>query len=144
MCFSARHIFATFGVLDDLDSGQGPEFVAGETQEMLKRWGVNHDPSSAYFPQTNGRAEVAVRINKRILDDNFGPNGSLGDDKVVRALLQLRNTLYRYCGLSSAEALFGRRLKDSVPRLDKSVPIFQSPQIHPTWGLGCKKKSYSF
>ena len=100
---------------------------------MLKRWGVNHDPSSAYFPQSNGRAEVAVRITKRILEDNVGPNGSLDNDKVVRALLQLRNTPDRDCGLSAAEVLFGRRLKDSMPRLDKSVPVFQSPQIHPTW-----------
>ena len=114
-------------MLDDLSSDGGPEFIAGETQEMLKRWGVNHDPSSAYFPQSNGRAEVAVRITKRILEDNVGPNGSLDNDKVVRALLQLRNTPDRDCGLSAAEVLFGRRLKDSMPRLDKSVPVFQSP-----------------
>ena len=79
---------------------------------MLKRWGVNHDPSFAYFPQSNGRAEVAVRITKRILEDNVGPNGSLDNDKVVRALLQLRNTPDRDCGLSAAEVLFSRRLKD--------------------------------
>ena len=71
LCRALRRIFATFGVPDDLSSDGGPEFIAGETQEMLKRWGVNHDPSSAYFPQSNGRAEVAVRITKRILEDNI-------------------------------------------------------------------------
>ena len=110
-----------------------PEFIAGETKDMLKKWGVNHDPSSAYLPQWNGRAEVALRITKRILEDNVGPHGSLDNDMVVRALLQLRNTPDRDCGLSAAEVLFGCRLKDSMPCLDKSVPVFQSPQIHPTW-----------
>ena len=126
-------MFATFGVPDDLSSDGGPEFIAEETEDMLKRWGVNHNPSSAYFPQSNGRAEVAVRITKRILQDNMGPNGNLNNDNVVRALLQLRNTPDRDCGLSSAEVLFGRRLKDSMPRLEKSIPVFQSPQIHPIW-----------
>ena len=52
-------------------------------------------------------------ITKRIFKDNVGPNGSLDNDNVVRALLQLRNTPDRDCGLSDAEVLFGRRLKDS-------------------------------
>ena len=97
-------------MLDDLSSDGGPEFIAGETQEMLKRWGVNHYPrwgvnhcpSSAYFPQSNGQAEVAVRITN--LEDNVGPNGSLNNIKVVRALLQLRNTQYRDCGPSAAKS----------------------------------------
>ena len=133
LCKALRHMFATFGVPDDLSSDGGPEFTADETEDMLIRWGVNHSPSSAYFPQSNGRAEVAVRITKRILEDNVGPNGSLNNDNVVRALLQLRNTPDRDCGLSSAEVLFGRPLKDSMPRLDKSISIFKSPQIHPLW-----------
>ena len=133
LCKALRHIFATFGVPDDLSSDGGPEFIAGETEDMLRRWGVNLTPSSAYFPQSNGRAEVAVRITKRILEDNTGPNGSLNNDNVVRALLQLRNTPDKDCGLSAAEVLFGRRLKDTMPCLDKSMHIFASPQIHPIW-----------
>ena len=133
LCKALRHMFTTFGVPDDLSSDGGPKFTADETEDMLIRWGVNHSPSSAYFPQSNGRAEVAVRITKRILEDNVGPNGSLNNDNVVRALLQLRNTPDRDCGLSSAEVLFGRPLKDSMPRLDKSISIFESPQIHPLW-----------
>ena len=62
------------------------------TSEFLKRWGVTHTLSSAYFPQFNGRAEVAVRITKRLLEDHVGPDGSMDSDSLVVAFLQLRNT----------------------------------------------------
>ena len=126
LCEALRQVFAIFGVPDDLSSDGGPEFSATETNDLLERWGVNHTLSSAYFPQSNGRAEVVVRITKRLLEDNLGPDGSINNDKIVRALLQLRNTLDRDCNLSPAEVLFGRPLKDAMPRLDKSVAIFES------------------
>ena len=48
--------------------------------------------TSSYFPQSNGRAEVAVKITKRLLEGNMGPapGGSIDKDKAVRGLLQLR------------------------------------------------------
>jgi len=133
LCDALRRVFATFGIPDDLSSDGGPEFIAGETEDLLKRWGVNHTISSAYFPQSNGRAEVAVRITKRLLEDNMGPDGSINNDKIVRALLQLRNTPDKDCKLSPAEVLFGRPLKDAMPRLDKTVAVFENPQMHPSW-----------
>ena len=133
LCEALRQVFATFGVPDDLSSDGGPEFTAMETEDLLNRWGVNHTLSSAYFPQSNGRAEVAVRITKRLLEDHVGEGGSLNNDDIVRALLQLRNTPDRDCNLSPAEVLFGHQLKDAMPKLDKSVPIFDSPQVHVNW-----------
>ena len=133
LCEALRHVFVTFGVPDDLSSDGGPEFSAMETKDFLDRWGVKHTLSSAYFPQSNGRAEVAVRITKRLLEDNVGPDGAINNDKIVRALLQLRNTPDKDCNLSPAEVLFGRRLKDAMPHLDKSVSMFESPQMHTSW-----------
>ena len=133
LCEALRRVFTTFGIPDDLSSDGGPEFIALETDDLLKRWGINHSLSSAYFPQSNGRAEVAVRITKRLLEENIGPDGSINNDKIVRALLQLRNTPDRDCYLSPAEVLFGHRLKDAMPQLDKSAMVFESPQIHSQW-----------
>ena len=58
--------FATFGVPDELSSDGGPEFTASLTKEFLEKWGVKHRISSAYYPQSNGRAEVAVKTAKRL------------------------------------------------------------------------------
>ncbi len=133
LCDALMGLFVTFGVPQELSSDGGPEFVAGESSAFYKRWGVRHRLSSAYFPQSNGRAEVAIKMTKRLLEENMGPNGNLNTDKFVCALLQQRNTPDRDCQRSPAEVLFGRRLRDAMPQLDKSVMVFESHQIHNQW-----------
>jgi hypothetical protein len=133
LCEALRRIFVTFGVPEELSSDGGPEFTARETEDFLLRWGTKHRLSSAYFPQSNGRAEVAVKATKRLLDENIGRDGNINTDQVVRALLQQRNTPDRDCSLSPAEVLFGHLLRDSMPQLDKSKMVFENPQIHDQW-----------
>ena len=48
--------------------------------------------SSSYYPHSNGRAEVAVKSAKRMLQDNVGPNGMINSDRVACAVLQYHNT----------------------------------------------------
>ena len=110
----------------------GKEFIASETKSFFAKWNVRHRLSSAYFPQSNGRAEVAVKKCKRLLMDNIGPNGSLNNDNFLRAILAVRNTPDPDCKISPAEILFGRPLRDAfsfVNRLNK----FESSTIRPTW-----------
>ena len=57
---------------------------------------------SAYFAQSNGRAEVAVKAMKRLIEENMGINGSSDNDKIVRALLQQRNKCSFLMSLNSA------------------------------------------
>ena len=125
-----RSFFATFGVPEELSSDGGPEFTATNTQEFLRLWSVRHRVSSAGFPQSNGRAEVAVKTAKRLLMSNTGPTGSLDHDRFLRAILQLRNTPDPDCDLSPAQIIFGRPLRDSLKfanRLEK----FANPHIRP-------------
>ena len=133
LCQALRRIFATFGVPEEIGSDGGPEFVAVESKDFYHRWGIKHRLSSAYFPQSNGRAELAVKSIKRLLEDNVGPNGELNTDKVVCALLQQRNTPDRDCQLSPAQVLFGRPLRDGIPQLQKSTMIFDNDQIFNVW-----------
>ena len=60
-----RTYLATFGVPEEISTDGGPEFTAFTTENFLREWGVRHRVSSAYFPQYNGRAEVAVKTAKR-------------------------------------------------------------------------------
>lgn len=127
-----RTFFATFGVPEELSSDGGPEFMSSITERFLRTWNVKHRVSSVSFPQSNGRAEVAVKAAKRLLMSNTGPTGSLDQDRFLRAMLQLRNTPDRDCNLSPAEIIFGRPLRDSlsfVNRLEK----FTNPHIRPLW-----------
>ena len=66
-----REIFASFGVPEELASDGGPQFKSHQFEKFLKDWGINHRKSSAYLPQSNGRAEVAVKSMKRLLTENI-------------------------------------------------------------------------
>lgn len=134
-----RCLFRMFGVPTELSSDGGPQFRASVTEDFLARWGVHHRISSAYFPQSNGRAEVAVKTAKRLLLDNIGPSGSLNSDKFLRAMLQLRNTPDPDCNLSPAEIVFGRKLRDAFSFVNR-VGKFQNRQFRPIWRDAWKSK----
>ena len=54
LCRALRGFFATFGVPEEIATDGGPEFIALETKDFYKRWGVQHRLSSAYHPPTDG------------------------------------------------------------------------------------------
>lgn len=110
-----RDYMATFGVMEELASDRGSQYTAWETKSFLQRFNVQHRLSSAYFPHSNQRAEGAVKQVKRLIRENTGPGGTLNTDKFLRALLMLRNTPDRESGLSPAEVVFGRKLRDCLP-----------------------------
>ena len=107
--------------------------MSNGAQDFFRLWRFQHCLSSAYFPQSNGRAEVAVKMTKRLLRENTSSDGTLDSDKLVRALLQCRNTPDRESKLSPSEILFGRILPDSMPHLAKDVPIFGNQMICGQW-----------
>ena len=98
-------MFTTFWVPNSLSSDGGPEFSASATEQFLSLWGVQHRESTAYHPQSNGRAEVAVKKAKRLLKTCIGPNGSLNNDQFMMGMLQLRNTPDPDCKLSPAQII---------------------------------------
>ena len=135
-----KNFCGTFGVPVELSSDQGPEFMADETQDFLLRWGIKHRDSAAYHPQSNGRAELAVKATKRLLENNIGADGKLDTDNFLRALLIKRNTPDPTCKLSPAEIIFGRNLRDTLPRIDKKTNVFHNAGLRPEWRDAWKQK----
>ena len=127
-----RSYFATFGVPEEISSDGGPEFTAFVTQDFMRKWDIKHRVSSAYFPQSNGRAEVAVKAAKRLLMSNISPTGDLNNDSFLRALLQLRNTPDPDCDLSPAEIVFGHPLRDAFSFVNR-LATFSNRFIRRTW-----------
>ena len=109
--------FTTFGIPAELSADGGKEYIAGQTQSFLKTWGTKFRQSSAYFPHSNTRAELAVKSMKRLLKDNTSPSGDLDTTKFHRALLTYRNTPDRDTLLSPAQVVFGRSIRDFIPVL---------------------------
>ena len=110
-----KRIFVTFGIAEELASDGGTELTSHETSKFLENWGVYHRQSSTAFPHSNCRAEVGVKTVKRMLMDNVNADGSLETDKFLRAMLQYRNTPDPVTGISPAQCIFGRQIRDFIP-----------------------------
>ena len=135
-----KNFFGTFGVPVELSSDQGKEFTADETQNFFLRWGVQHRDSAAYNPQSNGRAELAVKSTKRLLENNISTDGKLDTDRFLRALLTKRNTPDPICKMSPAQIIFGRNLRDALPRINKNVNIFHNDSLRTEWRDAWRQK----
>ena len=116
-----RNLFAQMGVPEEVATDGGPSFTCYETKQFFRQWGIRHRLSSAHYPQSNGRAEVAVKTAKRLLCDNMERGGMVDTEGVAMALLQYRNTPLLGVGHSPAQIMFGRTLKDALPNLPANL-----------------------
>lgn len=116
-----------FGIPKELLCDGGTNLVSEEARAFLL-WRVQLRISSAYFPQSNGLAEAAVKSAKRLLSGNTGPGGSLDSDVAAKAVLQYLNTPLQDSGASPAQLLMGRQLRDSVPAATEYYCIADSGQ----------------
>ena len=110
-----KDYFAIFGICDQFSSDCGPQFKSSQFQSFLKTWGVEHRVSSSYHPKSNLKAETSVKSAKRIVMDNTKLDGSPEWDKIIRATMQHRNTPDTEFGLSPAQLLFGRPIRNFLP-----------------------------
>jgi len=86
------------------------------------------------YPQSNGRAEVAVKTAKRIIRETTSTGGSLQNDKAAFAILQYRNTPLHDINLSPAQILFHRQLRDAIPNHPHHY------QLHSDWLEAAQKR----
>ena len=114
--------FSTFGVPEELATDGGPPFNSYEYESFLQNWDVQWRLSSAYYPQSNGRAEAAVKSAKRILLGNINKvTGELDTDAAARAIMTHRNTPAQDSGISPSVMLFGRPLRDHLPSFNRKL-----------------------
>ena len=111
-----REFFHRFGIPEEISMDGGPNLDSKAVLSFLSAWGVRRRLSSAYYPQSNGRAEAAVKTAKRIISGNTGTKGNINTDKIARALLQYRNTPIKGTDTSPAHLTLGRNLRDFVPQ----------------------------
>ena len=110
-----REIFCTSGAPDVIYTDQGPQFMARECQKIFEHWGVEHITSSPHYPQSNGRAEAAVKSMKKLIRRTWDfKRGGLNMEKWTEAIIQYKNTPDS-SGLSPTQRLFGQPIQDMLP-----------------------------
>ena len=124
---TCRNVFSQFGVPEEVSTDGGPPFNSIEWKQFLVQWDIASRKSSANYPQSNGRAELAVKTCKRMLRSNTDSNGNLDTAKVTKALLQYRNTPIPGHGMSPAFMLFGRQLRDALPTCPNLQSLLGKP-----------------
>ncbi|XP_064483051.1 uncharacterized protein K02A2.6-like [Ornithodoros turicata] len=103
-----KSIFARHGIPEVVISDNGPQFSQSSSSPFARfstEYGFRHVTSSPGYPQSNGLAEVAVKIVKMSMKKTKDPYKSL----LAYRASPLKN------GYSPAELLMGRRLRTNVP-----------------------------
>ena len=106
--------FARHGIPNQVVSDNGPPYHSKELAEFSKEYEFEHKTSSPRYPQSNGKAENAVKIAKKILQK---ANYARSDPNL--ALLAYLNTPTEGVGSFPAHRLFGRRTTTLLPTSDK-------------------------
>ena len=99
-----RLIFAQRGLLDN-----GPQFIAHEFKEFVKKNGIKHIRVAPYHPASNGAVERAVRLfkvsfTKQVLESNSERSLKY---RIADFLLRCRSTHHG----TTAELLMKRQLR---------------------------------
>ena len=110
ICKALKVLFARYGVPDTLVKDNGPQFSSDEFHKFSSGWGFEHVTSSPHYPQSNGKAENAVKTVKRL----FSKCAKSGQSE-FRALLDWRNTPTEGMNSSPAQRFLGRRCKTLLP-----------------------------
>ena len=116
---SMEAIFRTHGLPEALRSDNGPPFASKEFESFLKYLGISHKKGVPYWPQSNGEVE---RGNETILKivRIARLEGKDWRKALENFLFQYRVTPHTVTGVSPAELLMGRKLRDKLPRVEFS------------------------
>ncbi|GKG16176.1 reverse transcriptase domain-containing protein, partial [Tanacetum coccineum] len=90
VCKFLKSLFAHFGTPRAIISDRGTHFCNDQFTKVMLKYGVTHQISTTYHPQTSGQVEVSNRGLKCILERIVGENRASWSDKLEDALWAFR------------------------------------------------------
>ncbi|XP_015233581.1 PREDICTED: uncharacterized protein LOC107086865 [Cyprinodon variegatus] len=101
------------GIPDIVISDNGPQYASLEFEHFSQKWGFEHRTSSPGYPQSNGKAESAVKTAKRLM-----LKAAAARQDPYLAMLDHRNTPSQGLNTSPAQRLLSRRTRTLLPTKD--------------------------
>jgi RNase H-like domain found in reverse transcriptase/Reverse transcriptase (RNA-dependent DNA polymerase)/Integrase zinc binding domain len=106
----SKQNFSRYGIPNFLDTDKGSQMDCVEYRTFAQEWGFEMCTSSPYYHQSNGKAESAVKIAKRIIKRT----NRNGEDRDM-AILSWRNTPTQFMESSPVQRLMSRRTRTLLP-----------------------------
>ncbi|XP_044764622.1 uncharacterized protein K02A2.6-like isoform X2 [Coccinella septempunctata] len=133
-------VFSCHGFPDYLVADNQP-FNSVHLKEFLGEYNTTLITSSPNYPRGNGLAEKCVNICKNMLKKCQAEGGNLDF-----YLLKYRNTPISGIGLSPAQILFNRRLKDNLPTVDTLLEpkLIKKQELHNTLKLRQQNQKFFY
>ena len=103
-----KNVFARLGVPSVVQSDNGTQFTFWHFSKFSEKWCFSHTTSAPHHPCSNGKAESAVKLAKKIL--------KRADDPYL-GLLEFRNTPTAGMTSSPIERLMGRPTRTPLPNI---------------------------
>jgi transposase InsO family protein len=113
--YCLRQHFARHGLPLEVVSDNSP-FASAEFKRFAEKFQFRHVTSSPRYPQSNGKAESAVKIAKKLM---IRANETNSDPFL--ALLEWRNTPSEQFNKSPAQLILGRRTRTCLPICSKKL-----------------------
>ncbi|XP_045452661.1 uncharacterized protein K02A2.6-like [Melitaea cinxia] len=135
-----RATFARFGLPTEVVSDRGPPFTSHEFRDFLVRNGVRQSFSPVYHPSSNGAAENAVKLCKRVIKKAMREAVDV-DAALQTFLLSYRNSVHSSTGESPSMLLQKRILRSRLDLLrgerarEDSVRDAQARQVQYAGGV---------
>jgi hypothetical protein len=125
--------FSRYGIPDVVVTDGGSQFDSEEFRSFSREWEFGISITDPYHSQSNGKAESAVKIAKKLLKKAKDQNKD-----VYKALLDWRNTPTAGIGSSPAQRLMARRTKTLLPTAE--ALLHQAVQANVVEKLVSKKQ----
>ena len=114
-----RRIFASFGLPDQFESDNGPQFTAREFTNFVNANKILHIRIAPYHPASNTAIERFIQTFKQAMKEGQG-NGLPFQHQLQNFLMSYRSTPHATTGKSPASLFFGRPL---YTRFDLLCPV---------------------
>ena len=128
-------LFSVHGIPKIIMTDNATQFSSFEFKSFTSELDIEHITSSPHYPQSNGKAENAVKTVKRL----FSRCRDSGYSEYL-ALLDFNNTPTEGVGLSPSQRLFGRRCRTSLPVTKKLLRPRYSTEHERKRMTECKQK----
>eukprot|EP00731_Ephydatia_muelleri_P026680 Em0018g780a len=115
-----RHIFAAYGLPEQLVSDNGPQFVAKEFEDFMLKNGIRHIRSAPYHPATNGLVERFVQSFKRAMETGKNSGQTL-QHRLSSFLLAYRSSPHSVTNVSPCSLFLQRELRTKLDLLRQTT-----------------------